>query len=87
MLGFLKSLHKLRVRWFLAAAKLEAFRCSDRTTFTYYVEWNEVFRMDIAGRELDKELAYKKEYQDYTQNKLSGYSILAMGSVRQRCRG
>lgn len=43
--------------------------------------------MDTAGRELDKELAYQKEYQDYTQNKLSGYSIPATGSVRQRGRG
>jgi hypothetical protein len=62
LLGFFKSLLELRVSWLLAAAKLEAFRCHDRTTFTYYIEWNEVFRMDTAGRELDdKELAYQNQ--------------------------
>jgi len=44
LLKFFKSLLRLKVGWLLAAAKLEAFRSYDRTLFTYYIEWHEVFR-------------------------------------------
>src|SRR2546421_3541365 len=82
LLGFFKSLLQLRVRWLLAAAKLEAFRCYERTTFTYYVEWNEVFRMDTTGRDLDeRELAYQNECQEYTQNQLSASFMRQEGQL------
>jgi hypothetical protein len=58
LLGFFKSLLQLKANWLLAAARLEAFRCYDRTTFIYYTEWNQAFRQDTVERELDeKDLA------------------------------
>ena len=38
LLGFFESLLQLQAGWLFGAAKLEAFRCYDRTLFTYYVE-------------------------------------------------
>lgn len=72
LLRFFKSLLDLRVRWLLAVAELEAFRCYDKTTFTYYIGWNEAFQQDTAGRALDdNELAYWNECQDHLYLRLS----------------
>ena len=66
LLSFFKSLLQLQADWLLRAAKLEAFRCYDRTLFTYYVEWYEGFRKDTAARALDElEIVYEKECQEH----------------------
>jgi hypothetical protein len=49
LLGFFKSLLQLEAGWLLGAAKLEAFRCYDRTLLTYYVEWYEGFSEGYGG--------------------------------------
>src|SRR5271156_3089830 len=73
LLGFFKSLLQLQAGWLLEAAKLEAFRCYDRTLFTYYVEWYEGFRKDTAARALDElEIAYEKECQEYAVARAGG---------------
>ena len=73
LLGFFKSLLQLKASWLLAAAKLEAFRCYDRTLFTYYVEWYEGFRHDTTTRELDEgEIAYEKECQEHAAMRAAG---------------
>ena len=73
LLGFFKSLLQLQAGWLLGAAKLEAFRCYDRTLFTYYVEWYEEFRKDTAARALDElEIVYEKECQGYAVARAGG---------------
>jgi hypothetical protein len=73
LLGFFKSLLQLQAGWLLGAAKLEAFRCYDRTLLTYYVEWYEGFRKDTAARALDElEIAYEKECQEHAVARAGG---------------
>jgi hypothetical protein len=73
LLGFFKSLLQLQADWLLRAAKLEAFRCYDKTLLTYYVEWYEGFRRDTAARALDElEIAYEKECQEHAVARARG---------------
>jgi hypothetical protein len=73
LLSFFESLLQLQAGWLLGAAKLEAFRCYDRTLFTYYVEWYEGFRKDTAARALDEsEIAYEKECQEHAVARAAG---------------
>jgi hypothetical protein len=76
LLSFFKSLLQLQAGWLLGAAKLEAFRCYDRTLITYYVEWYEGFRKDTAARALDElEIAYEKECQKHAVARAAGSYI------------
>jgi hypothetical protein len=73
LLSFFESLLQLQAGWLLGAAKLEAFRCYDRTLFTYYVEWHEGFRKDTAARALDEsEITYEKECQEHAVARAAG---------------
>jgi hypothetical protein len=73
LLSFFESLLQLQAGWLLGAAKLEAFRCYDRTLFTYYVEWYEGFRKDTAARALDEsEIAYEKECREHAVARAAG---------------
>lgn len=73
LLGFFKSLLQLQAGWLLGAAKLEAFRCYDRTLFTYYVEWYEGFRKVTAACALDElEIASEKECQEHAVARSGG---------------
>jgi hypothetical protein len=74
LLGFFKSLIQIKAGWLLAAAKLEAFRCYDRTLFTYYIEWHEQFEQDTAARNLDDvEISYQEKCLEHASTRASGF--------------